>query len=175
MPRRFLFDMHTDYYTIIRWATGILGGLVAYLQPTVPYGLICTLAILLDCLTAWQLCKRVRRKHYGKSPSAVAYFTSKKMSKVFHTMLHIYLLIVLAYLVDTQIFTFVDMYLANIVAGAFCFCQIWSVLENESSENDARWAKILQKVMVDKAKRHLDIDLEDIDGKKETNRDADVI
>ena len=54
-----------------------------------------------------------------------------------------------------------NLYLPNIVAGIFCFWNFWSILENESSLKDARWAKIMQRILVDKAERHFDIDLKD--------------
>lgn len=40
------------------------------------------------------------------------------------------------------------------------------MLENESSCNDAKWAKIAQRIMVDKTERHFDIDLHEL--KEET-------
>lgn len=52
--------------------------------------------------------------------------------------------------------------LTKIAAGAICFWQIWSILENESSCSDAKWAKIAQKILVDKTSRHLNIDLTDL-------------
>jgi hypothetical protein len=52
--------------------------------------------------------------------------------------------------------------LTNIVAGAVCFWQVWSMLENESSCNNARWAKIAQRILVDKTERHFDIDLREL-------------
>lgn len=154
--------MHNAIIPYAKTAVGVIGGIAAYFEPAIPFGIICTVAVLFDCLSAYMLCRRVHRRHLGRQASAAAYFTSAKMKNVFATLLRIYSLIVLAFLVDAYIFTFVDMYLANIVAGAFCFCQIWSILENESSENDATWAKLLQKIMIDKASRHLDIDLSDL-------------
>ena len=60
--------------------------------------------------------------------------------------------------------------LANITAGAVCFWQLWSMLENESSCSDERWAKVLQKVLVDKTERHFDVDLSVLNEEKD-NRD----
>jgi len=36
------------------------------------------------------------------------------------------------------------------------------MLENESSCNDARWADVAQRIMVDKTERHFDIDLHEL-------------
>lgn len=57
--------------------------------------------------------------------------------------------------------------LTKIAAGAICFWQLWSILENESSCNGAKWAKVMQKILVDKTERHFDIDLSELDSKEE--------
>jgi len=135
---------------------GFFGAILAYLEPTIPFILICTLAVIYDCVTAFKLSKRVSKK-YPKSSDGK--FKSSYARRIFNTILKIYALVILAYLIDDYIFPFWDLYLANIVAGVFCFVQVWSILENESSENNNRWAKTLQKIMVNKAERHFDIDL----------------
>lgn len=41
----------------------------------------------------------------------------------------------------------------------------WSIFENESScrsENESRFWKILQKIMIDKTARHFDVDLDEL-------------
>ena len=40
-------------------------------------------------------------------------------------------------------------------AGAVCFWQAVSVLENESSCSNASWARIARRFLIDKAARHL--------------------
>lgn len=87
---------------------------------------------------------------------------------MFYTLCIIYACTVLGWLIDTKMYPFVDLYLANFISGGFCLVQLLSVLENESSCNTARWAKVLQKVLVNKAARHLDISEEDL---KESNKE----
>ena len=142
---------------------GFMGAITAYLQPTFPFVLICTLAVVLDCYTAFKLSKRVKKVHPEANDGK---FKSSYAKRIFNTILKIYAVIILAYLIDDYIFPFVELYLANIAAGVFCFVQIWSILENESSENGSRWAKTLQKIMVNKAERHFDVDLDDFKEKK---------
>lgn len=150
-----------------KWLFSLFGGLIALIQPTFEIFLICVFAILVDMYTAYSLSRRVRKKYPGSNNGK---FRSNYASKVFNTLIKIYLLLVLAYLIDVKVLYFLDgMFLANFTAGFFCFVQIWSILENESSENDAKWAKVLQKVMVNKAERHFDIQLEKI--MEETNED----
>lgn len=149
------------------------GGLLAILQPTIPFILICTMAVLGDCYTAWSLSRRVKKKHPGANDGK---FKSNYAGRVFVTLIKIYSLIVLTHLIDVYIVTGVSMALPNIVAGAICFWQIWSMLENESSCNDAKWARIAQRILVDKTERHFDIDLSELkhddDEKQEENKNG---
>lgn len=140
------------------------GALVALLQPTVPFIIICTIAILFDCYTAWSLSRRVKKKYPGANDGK---FKSRYAGRVFVTLIKVYALTILAYLVQTFILEGLPIKLANIVAAAVCFWQVWSMLENESSCNDAKWAKIAQRILVDKTERHFDIDLSELKEDKE--------
>lgn len=140
------------------------GALVALLQPTVPFIIICTIAILFDCYTAWSLSHRVKKKYPGANDGK---FKSRYAGRVFVTLIKVYALTILAYLVQTFILEGLPIKLANIVAAAVCFWQVWSMLENESSCNDAKWAKIAQRILVDKTERHFDIDLSELKENKE--------
>lgn len=143
----------------------IIGAIWGLLEPTIPFAGICLFAILIDCLTAWRLGNRVK----AINPNAKeddAKFKSKYARRMFYTVCVVYACTVLGWLIDTYIYPFVDLYLANFISGGFCLVQLLSVLENESSCNDARWAKVLQKVLVNKAARHLDVEPEDLTGKE---------
>lgn len=140
------------------------GALVSLLQPTVPFIFICTIAILFDCYTAWSLSRRVKKKYPGANDGK---FKSRDAGRVFVTLIKVYALTILAYLVQTFILEGLPIKLANIVAAAVCFWQVWSMLENESSCNDAKWAKIAQRILVDKTERHFDIDLSELKENKE--------
>lgn len=146
-------------YTALKWMMGILGALLALLEPTIPYILICTIAVLLDCYTAWALSRRVKAKFPGANDGK---FKSHYAGRVFLTLVKVYALTVLAYLIDIFIFPDFKLLLPNMIAGAVCFWQIWSMLENESSCNDARWAILAQRILVDKTERHFDIDLHEL-------------
>lgn len=143
------------------------GALVAMLQPTVPFIIICTIAILFDCYTAWSLSRRVKKKYPGANDGK---FKSRYAGRVFVTLIKVYALTILAYLVQTFILEGLPIKLANIVAAAVCFWQVWSMLENESSCNDAKWAKIAQRILVDKTERHFDIDLSELKENKEDGK-----
>lgn len=142
-----------------RWVFSVVGALVAFLYPTWPFILICTLAVMGDVYTAWSLSRRVKKVHPGANDGK---FKSCYAGRVLETLIKIYLLIILAYLIEAFIFEGLPIKLTNIAAGAVCFWQVWSMLENESSCNNARWAKVAQSVMVDKAERHFDINLTEL-------------
>lgn len=152
-----------------KYIVGMIGAVCAFLEPTVPFILICTLAVLCDCYTAWALSRRVKNKYPGANDGK---FKSNYAGRVFLTLLKVYALTVLAFLIENFIFEGLPVKLANIVAGAVCFWQIWSMLENESSCNEAKWAKIAQRILVDKTERHFDIDLSELKKKGELNGES---
>lgn len=71
-------------------------------------------------------------------------------------------LIIMSFLIQRHITDGMPIDLTKVAAGAICFWQLWSILENESSCNGAKWAKVMQKILVDKTSRHFDIDLDDL-------------
>lgn len=156
--------MHSNQFLsdALRWMFAALGAVVAMLEPTLPYIFICTLMILADCFTAWSLSRRARRAHPDRVSKDGKKFKSHHFGAVILTILKAWTMIVLAFLMQRIITDGMPVDLTKIAAGAICFWQLWSILENESSCNDAKWAKILQRIMVDKTERHFDIDLSEI-------------
>lgn len=134
----------------------LLGGMLGALERSLPLMLIVVLAVLLDAVTAWRLSRRVRRA----GGAASGKFKSSHFGRVISTIWLVCSLIFLAGLIQQYPVFGVEFPLANIIMMAVCFWQIWSILENESSCNGASWAKFLQRIMVDKTSRHLDIDLD---------------
>ena len=145
-----------------------LGGLASILSNTAVFAGICALAVCMDCYSAWALSKRVK-KAYPKANDGK--FKSKFAKNIFSTMLEIYSLIILASLVDTHILEQPEMYGTKFIAGIFCAVQVWSMLENSSSCNGSPWAKVMQRLMVDKASRHFDIDFKEAFKKEEDPKD----
>lgn len=152
-------EIHPFLSWVGKYLMGTVGAIIGFLRPTFPFIIVCTLAVLLDCYTAWSLSRRVKKKFPGANDGK---FKSHYAGRVFITLVKVYAVTVLAYMIDTIIFPDMTMLLPNIVAGTVCFWQIWSMLENESSCNDARWAKVAQRIMVDKTERHFDIDLHEL-------------
>ncbi len=63
---------------------------------------------------------------------------------------------------DTLVLISGNGFAVRFVVGVFLFYEVWSCLENWSSENDNKIAKALQRIMVNKIERHLDVPLSDI-------------
>lgn len=151
-----------DKHLLFKYIFITTGGISLMFQEISMLVVVCTLAVIIDCISAIKLAKRVKKTGKGTGKP-----TSAKGKKVLSTLLSIYTLIMLSYLIDTYVVTMFDVYLENVVAGIFCFWNLWSILENESSANNARWAKVLQRILVDKAERHFDVDLTEFKEKKE--------
>ena len=81
----------------------MLGALLALLEPTLPFILICSFAIFCDCYTAWRLDKRVKAKFGEKAPKSSGKFLSSKAGRVIHTLIKVYALIILAYFINMYI------------------------------------------------------------------------
>ena len=135
------------------------GATIALLLPTLPFIAVCTVMVLADVYTAWSLSRRVKRKFPHANDGK---FKSIYFGRIVMTLIKIYVLIILSYLIERVIFEGVQIKLINITAGAACFWQLWSMLENESSCSDEKWSKVLQKILVDKTERHFDVDLSDL-------------
>lgn len=131
-------------------------GLLALVTPNVPHIIIAFIFILADCISAYRLARRVRKA--GKARKVK--IKSNKLWKAFLTATASAFAIVLAFVIEKYIMVmYHDLYLANWTAIVICGIQLWSILENESSCNEKKWAKNLQKFLVDKTERHFDIDL----------------
>ena len=155
---------------VYRFIVLVTGMLVGFLEPTFNFLLVATLFCLFDCYTAWKLSRRAYKK-YKNSKKVKHKFTSSAAYKVITKLLEVYSLILLAYIADMMIYAENYLYLANVVSGAFCFIEAWSILENLSSCSDNRLAKLLQKIMVDKTERHLNIDLSEFKDEKEEEKE----
>ena len=145
---------------------GALGWLVGELEPTFPLIIVAVIFIVYDAWTAYQLDKRVHKMYPDKTQREAAKFTSFAFGKVIRSTIPKRLwLIILAYIVEHWVFVHISIPLSYIVTGVICFEQAWSILENESScrdENESRFWKTLQRIMVDKTERHFDVSLDEL-------------
>jgi len=146
---------------ILRYLSSFIIGCIGILEPTINVVFLCLVFIIMDIYSAWDLGKRVKKK-YNIDKEDFGKFSSEKAGYAFDTLLKLIVLILGANIIDILLLP-KSVNLASYVAVAFCAWEMWSILENFSSENDKGWAKLLQKVMVNKAKRLLDdLDIEEI-------------
>lgn len=144
----------TDLQFTAKYIGSTLAGVASCaLVSSGPLIILCAVLVIIDCITSWRL--SVRLKKQGK-PS-VGKIRSDKLEKAILNMTVTFpTAILIAYFTQLLIFEGVNLHLPQIIAGVICFRQFWSILENISSANpDARWAKLLQMVLIDKSERHL--------------------
>ena len=143
-----------------------VGWLIGEFKPAFPLIIVAIIFIVYDAWTAYSLDKRVHVKYPDKTKRDAARFTSFAFGKVVRSTIPKRLwLILLAYMVEHWVFVHISIPLSYIVTGVICFEQAWSILENESScrdENESRFWKTLQRIMVDKTERHFDVRLDEL-------------
>lgn len=139
-----------------------LGIVWAWLEPTLPYAAMCLFAVVIDCLTAWRLNRRIKAKY--PNAGADGKLKSSHMSKMISDLAIVWLCILLADGVDDKLLEhFGNLHLGQYVAAIFVLCTAVSILENESSCNGAVWARAVQKIVTSKVARHIDIDEKELE------------
>jgi hypothetical protein len=143
----------------LQYISSAIGGLLLAIGTSIDYFIPCLLAIALDVFTAYMLSRRVHKKYPNNCEGK---FKSEYKHRVMITLGVMFIVIILAAHVDMKIRLSDDQLAVRFTMGAFLFYECWSCLENWSSENDEPIAKALQRIMVNKAERHLDVPLSDI-------------
>ena len=146
------------YDWIVRVFFAVAGAILAYIEPLQEVMYVIFASIVLDVVTAYLLNRRVADKYKGVSHGKIQ---SQRLKNLGKTTIGIFSIILLAHGIDQYCFVMFDLKLPYLVASAFCMIQMVSCLENISSCNDAKWAKLLQKILVDKTARHFDMTASD--------------
>lgn len=141
---------------IITLAFSTLSG---FYGPLLPYAGLCTAMVVLDFITAVQLGRRLRRRdgpssHAGK-------LSSKRFGRTVGTLVKTYVALGIASATQMLLVRSDTFDAVRFTAAAICFWQLISVLENESTCSDARWARIARRYLADKARRHTGLDLDE--------------
>lgn len=136
-----------------------VSAIFAIVQPALPYLLICTGFVFLDCYSAWKLAQRVKKAHPRRASGKLR---SEKMRHVFVTLIEVYAVVLLVYFAQVHIADDLPVNITKVVAGAVCGWQFWSYLENTASCNGAKWAKTARNILIDKTERHFDINISDL-------------
>ena len=143
---------------ILQYVVSVGGGLLVAFETSVPYFVPCFLAVVLDVISAFYLGRRMHKKYPDRADGK---FKSEYKYRILYTMIIIFVLVIIAAYVDMLIIKNGDMGVRAVLC-VFLFYQGWSILENWSSENDNKIARALQRIMVNKAERHINVPLADI-------------
>lgn len=134
------------------FASVCAGAVGAFLEPIAAPATLCTVMVLLDCGSAVMLSRRLRRKGLG----AEGRLCSRRLGRVITTLTKVYIALIVSTMGQQWVVQdYGGFDLVRFTAAAISFWQLLSILENESTCSDARWARIARKYLVDKAKRHL--------------------
>lgn len=147
-------------YTLLKsLATGAGAWLCTALAPAAPYGVVCTLMVIADIISARRLAHRLGQRKPSKRQQLK--FSSARFGRSITKLIRIYALLALAALLQ---YTFQCEWfdLLKWSAAGVCLWQGCSILENEASANSAPWAKIAGRILVDKTSRHLGLQPEDL-------------
>ena len=145
--------MHTILEHITKAALAIVAALWGIIHPTIPFIGACLLAAVADVISAYRLDRRIARQ----GMPAEGKFSSSKAMAMFGTLLMVYLVMLALAALQAWVLRDADIMLPNGVATVFCFVEVVSVLENESSSNGHPWAKVAQRFLKDKTSRHITI------------------
>ena len=133
-------------------ATSVAGVAAGCLAPALAPAILCTAMVFIDFATAVALGRRLRRAGRG----AEGKLSSARFGRVVATLGRIYGALALAALARFCVVPPDSAFdPVGCVAGAVCFWQLLSILENESTCSDARWARVARRFLIDKARRHL--------------------
>lgn len=144
---------------LIQYVSSLFGGLVMAVETSIDFFIPCMLAVVLDVISAYFLGKRVHKRYPEKSDGK---FKSEYKRRIVCTMIIVWICIILANYVDLEVRNATDGMAVRFAVAVFLFYEIWSCLENWSSENKQPIARALQRIMVNKAERHLNVPLSDI-------------
>jgi len=156
----------------IQIVISILGGLWAAIEASTLFFAPCFLAVIIDVISAVYLAKRVHQKHPERSEGK---FKSEYKYRVLTTMIVVFVAIIIAHYVDTLVFDGGNQAQCWVL-GFFLFYEGWSILENWSSENNNKLAKVMQRIMVNKAERHINVPISDImfDEEKKEEKENEI-
>lgn len=139
---------------LLQWAVSIGAGLLTAVETSIPFFLPCMILTLMDVVSAVALGRRLHKKHPERFDGK---FKSEYKNRILRTMIVVFLAIILGSHVDELLLDGGNV-AVRVVMWVFIWYQAWSILENWSSANENKFARVLQHIMVNKAERHLGVD-----------------
>ena len=133
--------------------SALAGMATAVFEIVAPMFVLSAAFVIADAFTAYRLQRRLAAS--GKMPWSEAKFSSARFGKILQTLGKIFCLILLAAMADHLVLNPLGIGMVKFVAGAICFWQAISLLENEASHNEAKWAVHARRFLIDKARRYI--------------------
>lgn len=140
--------------------TLVVSTVSGFYAPLLPYAGLCTAMVILDFITAVQLGRRLRRRD-GAAGGEAGKLSSRRFGRTVATLVKTYVALGIASATQMLLVRSETFDAVRFTAAAICFWQLISILENESTCSDARWARIARRYLADKARRHTGLDLEE--------------
>ncbi len=131
--------------------TGIAAAVAAFVEPVLPAAFLCAVMVIIDLITALTLSRRLRRA--GKAQGKIS---SRRLGMAIVTIVKIWCGLLVAQgirIVMPEGLGWGDP--VHSLTGAVCFWQLMSILENESTCSNARWARAARRFLADKTGRHI--------------------
>lgn len=146
---------------ILQYTFSGIAGFIVAIESALVFFVPAMILVMLDVFTAYMLSRRVKKKYPDKAEGK---FKSSYINRIMIRIIIIFLAVITGYYIDALILRDVGQdYALRFAMGISAFYQLWSCLENWSSENDDNtFAKALQRIMINKAERHLNVPLDDI-------------
>ncbi|MBO4977550.1 MAG: hypothetical protein J6C67_02400 [Muribaculaceae bacterium] len=135
-------------------ACAAAGAVGAFCRPVLPVAAVCTAMTLIDLASAIALGRRLRRKGIADGR-----LSSRRFGHTVATIVKIYVALLVAAGVKATITVDTAFDPVRFVGFAVCLWQLLSILENESTCSDARWAAKARRFLIDKTRRHTGIEL----------------
>lgn len=146
----------------------IIVGLANAMSELMPLLLLAMSFVILHAVTEFRMIKRVGKLKNIKVPQKMS---SEKFGKtVIELMFIIPIGLLISHFTQTYLFEDLNLRLPNIFAGAIIAFQFWSILENESTGTNSRWAKILQRILIDKTEQKFGISLDELKKDNDENK-----
>lgn len=136
--------------SIVIW---VGGAVTALLLSVMSNAMLCTVMVAWEAITAYNAMRRVANAGGNKNVGKKNF--SKRIGKVINTLIKIYSFLLLAAFVDAVLPSPFSTSVLNIATGAVVVWQALSILENESTCSNAKWAAMARRFIIDRVRRFL--------------------
>lgn len=152
-----------------------LGVLWAWVEPTVPFLVVCLAVKALDVYTAITRNHRILAQYEreliahpeAQHKKVSGKLCSQHLGRLFHSVLVIFALVVIAHWIGILCPSVTPFPLEQAVAAAFAAAQVLSVLENECCCSQDRFAHVLRHYLIDKCKREYGVSIKQLEELKQ--------